>query len=84
MDKVQIATSIITGIVVIIVSIGGAWIAVKTLLATHEEKIDRIEKDIEEMKSDRKIFHSELKELSVVLNKIYTKVEVLDERTKRQ
>ena len=72
----------IAEIVTIVVAIGGTWVAVKTLLARHDEKLYRIEKDIDELKDERKEIHNDLKNLTQLMNKIYAKVGVLDERTK--
>lgn len=65
------------------VAVGGAWVVVKVLLAKHDEKLDRIEKDIEEIKEERKQIHLDMKDMITLLNKVYSKVGVLDERTKK-
>ena len=82
MEMTQLIIAIIGGVVTIVASIGGAWVAVKTLLAIHNEKIGRMEKDISEMKDERKAIDTELKSIFRVISKIDKTLAAIDERTK--
>jgi hypothetical protein len=73
----------VSAITTVIVSVGGAYVVIKTLLTKHEEKIGRIEQDIVEIKEERKQIHIDMKDMLTLLNKVYSKVGVLDERTKK-
>jgi prefoldin subunit 5 len=75
--------ALISEIVTVIVAIGGSWVAVKTLLARHDEKIDRIEKDIDEIKEERKSIDQDLKNIFRLISKIDKNVAVIEERTKK-
>jgi uncharacterized membrane protein (DUF106 family) len=61
---------------------------------SHDEKFSRLkeeldeikentEKGLEELKDERKEIRKDIKELTLLVNKIYAKVGVLDERTKK-
>ena len=82
-DIINVVFALIGGITTVIVSIGGAYMAVKTILTKHDEKIDRIEQDIFEIKEERKEIHKDMKDMLQLMNKMYSKIGVLDERTKK-
>ena len=85
METKDLMNLVVSGIRVlssVFVAIVGAWVVVKVLLAKHDEKLDRIEKDIEEIKDERKQMHQDTREMVKLLNKVYSKVGVLEERTK--
>ena len=81
-DMISLIIGVVGILATVFVAIGGAWVVVKVLLATHNEKIDRVEKDIVEIKEERKEIHTDMKAMLALMNKMYSKVGVLDERTK--
>ena len=83
MDKYQTMIAVLGAVVTILSSVGGAWMAVKTLLARHDEKIDRIERDIDEMRVDRKSIDTDLKSIFRLISKMDKTLGILEERTKR-
>lgn len=86
MDKFEFAIYIIGAIVTIVSSIGGSFVAVKVTLTKHDEKIQQVKEELDEIKTNResdfKELRSDIKHIYQSIAELSKNVAVLTERIK--
>ena len=83
----SISLSLLISIATIFSSVVGAYLTLKTTLVKHEEKIDSIKSELDDIKEKRESdfteIRNDLKGIYKGINEIAIKVSVLEERIKK-
>ena len=83
----SISLSLLISIATIFSSVIGAYLTLKTTLVKHEEKIDSIKSELDDIKEKRESdfteIRNDLKGIYKGINEIAIKVSVLEERIKK-